>query len=1222
MVPKTPTDQPEGKPDERGPQEEGTQEDLGPSLYEAYRPQLLRVEGAQAHKTPLVESSAMSAVHPPTPTYAPHLSPDVVERGILSEAQLESLVYAGQAHQAFLPASGGTEFKHGMDVYSPKGEAHRMRKDAGNAWSLIGSDGDVVQAFTSPEQGQEFLSRAKFTDAEKLPVKEHQAMRRGYFVGDGTGVGKGREIAGIISDNINQGRRKHVWVSQKQDLISSAKRDWIALGQDAKHLHHFDKIRHSETPPAEGVCFITYDTLKGKSTGEDNIDKLARWLGPDFDGVIAFDESHEMANAIQQKGKRGKKDASKVALAGIKLQQMFPKARITYVSATGATEVANLAYAERLGLWGRGTSFADKAQFIDQMNKGGVAAMEAVAQSLKAMGGYSARSLSFDDGTPEGQVKYDRVTHHLDGHQMEQYDSAATSWQHVLTNIGKALEMTGGSDDKNAKTAARSQFWGAQQRFFNQVMTAMQTPAVIRAMEDDLAGITRHEDGTVTKGEPRSPVVQLVNTNEAAMERALAGREDDQELEDLDLSPKEVLMNYLKGSFPVNRIEAYTDEAGNELYREVRMPVYDENGRPILDVKGHPVTEPVQDPEAVALRDELLTMANSLRMTESPMDMIIRHFGYESVAEATGREQRFVWKINEKTGQPEKHLDKRGSHANSADASAFQGGKKKILIFSDAGGTGSSYHADRDAANQQQRVHYMLQPGWRADNAVQGLGRTHRTNQASAPQYRLVEIDDLPAQKRFISTIARRLDQLGALTKGQRQAGGGGLFDAADNLESPEARVAMNKFFRDLQADKCPGLNHEDVITQLGLKKPEPPPDNAGRGRGRGRAKKQPPPPEPDSMGQFLNRMLCLKVDMQQRVFDAYDERLKQTVDQAKRDGTLDTGVENFPAAQITKKSDNTVYADPATGAEVRHIVTTAKTKAEKTRWGDLITPTRKPLAFVTNKQSGRVYAVYQSADKTDPTTGQVTSQYKIIGPTRVAYIPASDYEGYYGKYNPVEEADAMKQWNEEYAAAPDFHENEEHFLAGALLPIWNRIPGEKPKIYRLKTDDGHTVVGRHVPRKMVPDMMKNLGVAYQDAGHAPAELHRKLEAGTAHVTLANGWRLKPARVQNEKRIEILPGRNYGQDISRAAAEELRADGVIVQNIQYQNRFFVPTGAEGAKVLERILKHRPVADVEESPDQHARSPLAIQYIRLAHRAAAWGDHGGARVFMRQAREVG
>jgi hypothetical protein len=35
--------------------------------------------------------------------------------------------------------------------------------------------------------------------------------RRGFFIGDGTGVGKGREIAGIILDNWRQGRKKAVW---------------------------------------------------------------------------------------------------------------------------------------------------------------------------------------------------------------------------------------------------------------------------------------------------------------------------------------------------------------------------------------------------------------------------------------------------------------------------------------------------------------------------------------------------------------------------------------------------------------------------------------------------------------------------------------------------------------------------------------------------------------------------------------------------------------------------------------------------------------------------------------------------------------------------------------------------------------------------------------------------------------------------------------------------
>ena len=87
------------------------------------------------------------------------------------------------------------------------------------------------------------------------------------------------------------------------------------------------------------------------------------------------------------------------------------------------------------------------------------------------------------------------------------------------------------------------------------------------------------------------------------------------------------------------------------------------------------------------------------------------------------------------------------------------------------------------AKNQRQRVHYLLEAGWKADTAIQGLGRTNRTNQAQPPLFRPIATD-VKAEKRFLSTIARRLDSLGAITKGQRQTGGQGLFRAEDNLEA------------------------------------------------------------------------------------------------------------------------------------------------------------------------------------------------------------------------------------------------------------------------------------------------------------------------------------------------------------------------------------------------------------------------------------------------------
>ncbi|HBR46821.1 MAG TPA: hypothetical protein DEA80_18200, partial [Afipia sp.] len=49
-------------------------------------------------------------------------------------------------------------------------------------------------------------------------------FRRGFFIGDGTGVGKGRESASIVLDNWMQGRRKAVWISKSDKLIEDAQR--------------------------------------------------------------------------------------------------------------------------------------------------------------------------------------------------------------------------------------------------------------------------------------------------------------------------------------------------------------------------------------------------------------------------------------------------------------------------------------------------------------------------------------------------------------------------------------------------------------------------------------------------------------------------------------------------------------------------------------------------------------------------------------------------------------------------------------------------------------------------------------------------------------------------------------------------------------------------------------------------------------------------------------
>lgn len=174
---------------------------------------------------------------------------------------------------------------------------------------------------------------------------------------------------------------------------------------------------------------------------------------------------------------------------------------------------------------------------------------------------------------------------------------------------------------------------------------------------------------------------------------------------------------------------------------------------------------------ALAIRDSLVAKMACLSAVPSVLDMLLERLGPDLVAEITGRSRRVVARNGRRV------VERRSASAAKAETDSFMDGRKRVLVFSDAGGTGRSYHADLGVRNRERRVHYLVEPGWRADAAIQGLGRTHRTNQASAPLFRPVTTD-IHGEKRFLSTIARRLDSLGALTRRRRRPagrlGGGG----------------------------------------------------------------------------------------------------------------------------------------------------------------------------------------------------------------------------------------------------------------------------------------------------------------------------------------------------------------------------------------------------------------------------------------------------------------
>lgn len=964
----------------------------------------------------------------------------------------------------------------------------------------------------------EAISYAGQSHSQTLP----NGNTRGFFLGDGTGIGKGRTIAGMMLDNYNQGRKKSLWVTLNSSLVNDAKRDVKALFGDSDLVTQFvggnkaDSVLNTD----EAIMVISYSALsKGFDSGNSNFEKIVKWLGKDFDGLIVFDEAHKMGNATATKGTRGVKKASQTGLAGIALQEALPKAKIVYSSATGATEVENLRYAERLGLWGDGTAFVTGDDFVSKIKAGGLAAMELIARDMKAMGVYLSRNISYED------VRYDKITHKLTGQQKKIYDELARSWQIVLNNINKALDTTNQSKDGTARGRALGAFWSSQQRFFNQILTSMQVPSVIVDIEKQLA------DG-------KSCVIQLVSTNEAAQNEEFARlKAEDLELDEFDLTPKQMLMSYIENSFPVQQFEEYRDDEGNVRSK----PVYDSKGNPVMNR------------EAVRQREELLAKLGSIKVPSSPIDMIINHFGTDMVAENTGRARRVVQKDG-------KFIEEKIGSKKDADVDAFQNGNKRIIIFSKAGGTGKSYHADRAAKNQQQRVHYLLEAGWQADNAVQGFGRSHRSNQASAPIFKLVTTD-LKGQMRFISTIAKRLDQLGAMTKGQRQAGGQGMFSASDNLENSFAADVLAVFYKDLIANRVDGIdNGLAIIEKLGLK--EKIVDDYNRIIVTA--------PELREVNKFLNRILSLESSEQNTVFDGYSERLQDATEKAMLAGTLDKGLENYKADKITLNEVQDIREDERSGAKTKYYNLTAEHKIKPVRFEDIVTDSKSFVGFYQNKTTGVVRAVMQTSSSTDQ-YGNVTNNYKLVGQVKNDYIAQNRF---YGNWTKIEPAEAEKLWDEELSKLPEFRKESLHLISGVVLPVWDKLPTENVRIYRVLTSDGEMLIGRVVSEDMIDGTLKRLGSSRAKEKIATTDLVTGIKNGDT-VHLENDWRIVQRKVSGENRIELVGPSYEHYDL-------LTQKGVFTERIQYNTRYFIPADTNTVKIIDAILKLSPVMRVENA----------------------------------------
>lgn len=1016
-------------------------------VFSVYEPK--KVSYGRRHPEPIVESSAMASVDPPDVTYVPSLPRSLLrgERGI--PRIINGQQWLGHAESALSAAQ--------LESVTYAGQRHAMHNQ--------------------------------------------DSTRCGFFIGDGTGVGKGREISGVILDNYSAGRRRHVWVSISTALYYDCQRDLADLGRANVPVYPLHKLPYGELPPevADGVMFCTYQSLIARNkSNESRLDQIVTWCAAAtdaddadaFDGCVVFDEAHRAKNLVPQTEKtQGRSTGSKTAEAVTALQAHLPNGRVLYVSATAAAETKDLGYMTRLGLWGRGCTFPDFSSFATGIARAGVGAMELVAMDMKARGLFVSRMLSFSG------CSFEKHECALSRAERELYDQAAAWWEELHAAFEECMQLT------SSEGAARS-FWSSHQSFFKQLLNSIKCRFAISEAQ---AALDRGE----------CVVVGLLSTGEAKANEAVEReKRDGKEIESEVSTPHEIARDLLERHLPV---------------------VHHDSGLVV--------------PAARTIKDGLLAKLEAIKMPGNALDLIISHFGVEQVAEMTGRKMRIITANGRTEVQQRAPPGESQDRVNISEKEAFLNGHKKVAVISEAASSGISLHADSRFANQARRFHITLELAWSADKMLQQFGRTHRSNQVCPPHYVLL-VTDVGGEQRFASSVARRLELLGAMTRGDRRGGHGAAADLVQfNLDTPLGHSALAVLMdsvgekaeeerlwdKALSMLKCykdgvPSLLGLCVINvaQHGL---HPPKLTASKAKDKeaaeAAARKAAPhdigtlpeglqeyirklrawakpkiegvsmrrrtaekaqygvcPKAPHKHGltwngcasamqrmkllnqsnmpvnegdryninKFLNRLLGLNVETQNALFAFYNMIFRWVVISAKAQGRVDSGVGIIQGESVKRSAAaEVIYCDPSSSAITEvHAITVdsglAFPSAHRLLQAALAEPSVKSTlyggttGFWRQNRSGRLVLAIEM-----PATSADRSQrlHRILRPTahpssKPQFVPAPELKKRYTCVR--EEAGAQAEWEKAYEEAEPKRLKEVVLLTGSILPVWTPL--------------------------------------------------------------------------------------------------------------------------------------------------------------------------------------
>ncbi|XP_049495411.1 protein strawberry notch homolog 2 isoform X3 [Panthera uncia] len=1090
--------QSQSQPEEEEEAEEEEGDELGHAeTYADYVPSKSKI--GKQHPDRVVETSTLSSVPPPDITYT--LALPASDSGALSALQLEAITYACQQHEVLLPSG----------------------------------------------------------------------QRAGFLIGDGAGVGKGRTVAGIILENFLRGRKKSLWFSVSNDLKYDAERDLRDIDAPGIAVHALSKIKYGDNTTSEGVLFATYSALIGESQAggqhRTRIRQILEWCGEAFDGVIVFDECHKAKNASSTKmGKAVLDLQNKLPLARVVYASATGASEprnMIYMSRLGIwgdgtpfrTFEEFLHAIEKRGVGAMEIVAMDmkvSGMYIArQLSFSGVTfRIEEIPLAPAFERVYNRAALLWAEALGVFQQAADWIGLESRKSLWGQFWSAhqrffkylcVAAKVHRLVELAReelardkcvviGLQSTGEArtrevlDQKDGQldcfvSAAEGVFLSLIQKHF---------PSTKRKRERGVGSKRKRRPRGRGAKAPRlvCEVAGVIRISDDSSTESDAGLDSDFHSSPESVLDDDVVILDAIGLPADDRGEARspafatlrTGESGSESHQGHAPGLRQRGFTPAVwgplcplqrDPHGPGVLERVE-----RLRQDLLAKVRALgrELPVNTLDELIDQLGGpEHVAEMTGRKGRVVSRPDgtvafESRAEQGLSID----HVNLREKERFMSGEKLVAIISEASSSGISLQADRRVQNQRRRVHMTLELPWSADRAIQQFGRTHRSNQVSAPEYVFL-ISELAGERRFASIVAKRLESLGALTHGDRRA--------------TESRDLSKYNFENKYGARALSCVLTTILSQTENKVPLPQGYPGGDaaffrdmkqgllsvGIGGRESRSGCLDVEKDcSITKFLNRILGLEVHKQNALFQYFSDTFDHLIDVDKKEGKYDMGILDLAPGvdEIYEESQQVFLAPghPQDGQVVFYKISVDRGLKWDEAYAKSLELTgphdgfylsykvrdNKPSCLLAEQNRGKHFTVYK------PNVGRQSQ--------------LETFDSLCRKFHWVTAEEAREHWENSYAfslthcshtawnrhcrlvqegkdCVQGLRLRHHYMLCGALLRVWGRIAAVMAdvtsssylQIVRLKTKDQKKQVGIKIPEGCVRRVLQELQLMDDD---------------------------------------------------------------------------------------------------------------------------------------------